>query len=170
MAKNIDIPKLDWFERYKLANHAGWLLFAITQALVLRKWGHEGFKQFETEFRYDLGKGVGKKLVEKLKLEPNIEGALKLAGAYTQEVWGYGDPRFVDVFKKSPQEGVLSVSVCRGWEKWNKNAGVDCSYACAREYQGVLDPLSHHFRVTLSKAYPRGDDRCEFVIKAQSAN
>jgi len=166
----IEIPQFDWFGRYKLANHAAWLCFVGAHTTAKKIWGEEGFKRFDDEFRLAACGPVGQKLVEKLKLEPDIEGALKLVGAYTQEVWGYGDTRFVDAVKNSPNKGTLKIAVCRGYERWHKNTGVDCGYACHLEYQAVVNALSPDFKVTLIKAHPWGDDHCEFIFESRSAD
>ncbi len=165
MDTKIEIPTFDWFERYKLSNHAAWSSFIGTHTTVQKIWGEEGFKKFDNEYRKAAFHPVGQKLVEKLNLEPDIEGVLKIAGAYTQEVWGYGDSRFVEIFKNGPNKGTLRISVCRGYEKWHKNTGVDCGYACDSEYRAVTSALSPDVKVALVKAYPWGDDHCEFVFE-----
>ena len=123
MATKIEIPTFDWFERYKLMLHTAWVSYAVLQAWELEYFGEEKFKEIDGQLRERTMKPVGEKLVEKLGLKPDMEGALKLVGAYTREIWGFGDPRFVEVIKESATWGILKISVCRGWQKWDKDAG-----------------------------------------------
>lgn len=168
MSTVIENPTFDWFGRYKLALHTAWVTYAEIQAWVLEYFGEEKFKEIDGQLRERTMRPVAEKLVEKLGLKPDIEGALKLVGAYTREIWGYGDPRFVGVIKESSNKGTLTISVCRGWEKWDKGAGINCEHGCPHEYYAVLSALSPDFEVTLTKALPRGDNCCEFVIEAKS--
>ncbi|HNV65181.1 MAG TPA: hypothetical protein PL134_04950 [Smithellaceae bacterium] len=168
MSNKIEIPSFDWFGRYKLALHTAWVTYAVIQAWEREYFGKEKFKEIDAELRRRTMKPVGQKLVEKLKLSPDIEGALKLVGAYTREIWGYGDPSFVEITKEGPKRGTLRISMCRGWAKWDKAAGINCADGCPHEYHAVLSALSNNFNVTLTKALPKGDNCCELIIETES--
>ena len=109
---------------------------------------------------------MAKRLVEKLGLKSDVEGATKLIGVYSQEIWGFGDPQFVEAKLEAPTKGILTILACRGWEKEKEHSKeIHCDIACGAEYSGVVNALSPKVRVKITKARPRGDDRCEYTVE-----
>jgi len=166
MSTELDIPKLDWFERYKRLTDAAWGALWADEDYVYRKWGKEALLEFYKETRPKWSGTVGKRLVEKLGFKPDIEGAVKLLRAYSQEVWGFGDPQYFDARVESPTKGVFASLICRGWEKMPEHCKeTNCDIACAAEYGGVVRALSPDIKLTVTKARPTGDDRCEYTVE-----
>jgi len=166
MSTEVDIPKLDWFERYKRLIDFAWNVLFAEEDFVYRKWGKEALTEFIQQTRPQWSGALAKRLIEKAGLKPDVEGAIKLLGVYTQELWGYGDPRFAEARLETPNKGTFTNLVCRGWEKMMEHCQeINCDIACDTEYGAVVRTLSPDFRVTLTKARPRGDDRCEFTVE-----
>jgi len=166
MATEVDIPKLDWFERYKRMIDAGWGALLADEEFVYRKWGKEGLTEFLQQTRPKWSGAVAKRLVDKLGLKPDVEGAIKLLGVYSQEVWGFGDPQFSEAKLENPTKGTYTNLACRGWEKSKEHCiETNCEIACVAEYGGLVSALSPQFKFTVTKARPRGDDRCEYTVE-----
>ena len=166
MTTEVDIPKLDWFERYKRMIDAGWGALLADEEFVYRKWGKEGLTEFLQQTRPKWSGAVAKRLVDKLGLKPDVEGAIKLLGVYSQEVWGFGDPQFSEAKLENPTKGTYTNLACRGWEKSKEHCiETNCEIACVAEYGGLVSALSPQFKFTVTKARPRGDDRCEYTVE-----
>ena len=166
MATEVDIPKLDWFERYKRMIDIGWGALLADEDFVYRKWGKEGLTEFLQQTRPKWSGAVAKRLVDKLGLKPDVEGAIKLLGVYSQEVWGFGDPQFSEAKLENPSKGTYTNLACRGWEKSKEHCiETNCEIACVAEYGGLVSALSPQFKFTVTKARPRGDDRCEYTVE-----
>ena len=165
MSRDVEVPKLDWLERYKRLLDVGWGALVADEEYVYRHFGQEELTRYWRETRPMWSGPVGKKLSEKLGLKPDMEGAIKLLGVYSQEVWGFGDPRYIQAKLESPTKGVFTNLACRGWEKMQAHhKETHCDVACAAEFGGVLSGLSPKFKMTITKARPRGDDRCEYTV------
>ena len=166
MSTKVDIPKLDWFERYKRLIDAAWGILLADEEFVHHKLSKEELAEFLQQTRPKWSGAVAKRLVEKLDLKPDVEGAIKLLGVYSQEVWGFGDPRFCEAKLETPTKGTYTNLVCRGWEKAREHSKeTHCDMACGAEYSGVVSALSPKIKVTITKARPRGDDRCEYTVE-----
>ena len=166
MAK-VEIPQIDWFERYKRLIDIGYGMLGAADDYIYHNWGEEEWLNYIEETRPKWSGRVAKRLVEKFGPNPDIEGVLKLLGIYAQEVWGFGDPRFVDSNLETPTKGTWTNLVCRSWELMSEGerATAICDKACIWEWKGVVGALSPDIKVTMVKAYPRGDDRCEFTLE-----
>ena len=166
MSTEVDIPKLDWFERYKRLIDVSWGALLADEDFVYRKWGKEALLEFLVQTRPQWSGVVAKRLVEKLGLKPDVEGAIRLMGVYSQEVWGFGDPQYTEARLETPTKGTFTNLVCRAWEKTPEHCKeTDCDIACAAEYGGLARALSPDLKVTVTKARPRGDDRCEYTVE-----
>jgi hypothetical protein len=166
MSTTVDIPKLDWFERYKRLVDVGWGIVLADEDFVYRKWGREALAEFLQDTRPKWSGAVAKRLVEKLGLKPDVEGVIKLLGVYSQELWGFGDPQFFEAKLETPTKGTFTNLVCRGWEKAREHSRkTNCDVPCGAEYEAVVRALSPNIEVTLTKARPRGDDRCEYTVE-----
>lgn len=166
MTTEVDIPKLDWFERYKRMIDIGWGALLADEDFVYRKWGKEGLTEFLQQTRPKWSGAVAKRLVDKLGLKPDVEGAIKLLGVYSQEVWGFGDPQFSEAKLENPTKGTYTNLACRGWEKSKEHyIETNCEIACGAEYGAIVSALSPQFKFTVTKARPRGDDRCEYTVE-----
>lgn len=166
MSKEVNIPALDWYERYKRLTDAAWNALWADEDYVYRKLGKEALPEFYQETRPKWSGAVAKKLIEKLDLKPDVEGAVKLLRAYSQEVWGFGDSKYFEARLESPKKGTFANLVCRGWEKMPEHCKeTSCDIACAAEYGGVISALSPKIKVTVTKARPRGHDRCEYTVE-----
>ena len=166
MSTTVDIPKLDWFERYKRLIDFGWGVLGAEEDFIYHKWGREALGEFLQQTRPKWSGEVAKKLIQKLGLKPDVEGAITLLGVYGQEVWGYGDPQYFEAKLESPTRGTFANLVCRGWVKTPEHCKeMNCDIACILEFGGVVNALSPDLKVTLTKAFPRGDDRCEYTVE-----
>ncbi len=162
----IEIPTLDWYERYKrildVLNSMGeGLMKYLTESFGK----DEGMKIYAEQIEPQQPIVAGRKLVEKLGLKPDIEGALKLVGVYTREVWGFGDDRFTEIRRETPNKGTLTIRRCKGWETIFKPNGWDCAPGCLNEYQELVKILSPEFKAELSKCLARGDGFCEVTVE-----
>ena len=166
--KKIEAIMIDWPERYKRLLDACYNTIHTARDYVEEKWGREAGEEFSKMHQGAMSPVVGKKLVEKLNLKPNVEGALKLLITYSQEVWGFGDSKFVEAWLETPTKGTYANLVCRSWEKDTKNRKppMDCVVGCQAEYQSLVKCLSPNIKVTFTKVYPWGDDRCEMTVEA----
>lgn len=166
MSRKVDIPKLDWFERYKRLIDIAWAAMLADEDFVYRNSGKEEFLKFSQETRPKWSRAVAKKLIEKCGIKPDVEGAVKLLGVYSQEVWGFGDPQYSEAKLETPTRGIFANLVCRGWEKEKEHCKkTQCDIACAAEYGGIISALSPKIKFTITKARPRGDDRCEYMVE-----
>jgi hypothetical protein len=165
MAK-AEIPKLDWMERYKSLFEGIYAMMEADDDYVYNRWGEEEWLKFVQEARPRWSTAIAKRLIRKYGLKSDIEGALKLCGLYFQEVWGFGDPRFVDCNMESPTKGTWTNLVCRQWEK--AKSKVPCDKACLWDWIGLIRALSPGIKVTMTKARPWGDDRCELCLEIEN--
>jgi len=166
MSTKVDIPKLDWFERYKRLLDFGWGILTAEEDFIFNKWGREALDEFLQQTRPEWSGAMAKRLIGKLDLKPDVEGAIKLLGVYGQEIWGFGDPQYFDARLETPTKGTFANLVCRGWEKTPEHCReMNCDVACSLEFGGVVAALSPDLKVTLTKAFPRGDDRCEYTVE-----
>ncbi len=166
MSTEVNIPKLDWFERYKRLIDAAWGVLLADEDFVYRRWGKEALSEFFKQTRPKWSGVVAKRLIEKLSLKPDVEGAIKLLGVYSQEVWGFGDPRYFEVRLESPTSGTFTILACRGWEKMPEHCKkINCGIACHAECSGVISALSPDLKLTIVQARPRGDDHCKYTIE-----
>ena len=147
MVRDVEVPKLDWLERYKRLLDVGWGALVADEEYVYRHFGQEELTRYWRETRPMWSGPVGKKLSEKLGLKPDMEGAIKLLGVYSQELWGFGDPRYIQAKLESPTKGVFTNLACRGWEKMQahhksfRNAG----------FQIRWEDQPHRIRVILGR-------------------
>ena len=165
MSRDVEVPKLDWLERYKRLLDIGWGALVADEEYVFRHFGQEELTRYWRETRPTWTGPVGKKLGEKLGLKPDMESAIKLLGVYSQELWGFGDPRYIKAKLESPSKGIFTNLACRGWEKMQEHHNeTHCEVACASEFGGVLRGLSPKFKLTITKSRPHGDDCCEYTV------
>ena len=166
MSTKVDIPQLDWFERYKRMIDIVWGALFADEDFVYRKWGKEALAEFLQQTRPKWSGKVAKRIIEKIGLKPDVEGAIKLLGVYSQEVWGFGDPQYSEAKLESPTKGTFTNLVCRGWEKSKEHCiETNCEIACAAEYDGLVSALSPQLKFSMTKARPRGDDRCQYTVE-----
>ena len=166
MSTEVEIPKLDWLERYKRLMDVAWGALLADEDFVYRKWGKEALAEFLQDTRPKWSGAVAKRFVDKLGLKPDVEGAIKLLGVYSQELWGFGDPQYSEAKLESPTMGSYTNLVCRGWEKSPEHCKeTNCEIACSNEYMAVVKALSPELKLTVTKSRPRGDDRCEYTVQ-----
>ncbi len=167
----IEVPKLDWFERYKR-------MVGIAYAVIMQSdmQTHADFEGEEAAsriaaFHKSVSSECGEKLVKAYDLKPTVEDALKLFLLYSCEVWGYGSYEYVEAKLENENKGTFANLVCRGWElakrmgKEDELRRLDCANGCTTEYTALLRALSDDLTLTMTKAFPRGDDRCEFTVE-----
>ena len=171
MSEDLDIPVLDWKERYKRMLDAAYTVFFECERQVHEKCDSETSFEIRKRVHRALGTVVASKLIQKYGLKPTVEDALKLLVLYSSEVWGYGAREYVYAKLESDKKGVYANLVCRGWELAKKTGmldfmkEMDCSKGCMEEYSAVVHTLNPNLKVKMTKALPWGDDRCEFVIE-----
>ncbi len=168
----VEVPKLDWYERYKRMVDMAYSLF-ITAELQI----HADFKDPEEAqprikaLHGNCSSTCGSKLVKAHELKPTVEDALKLFMLYSCEVWGFGSYETVAVDLKNDNKGTFANLVCRGWELATRQGIVEelkktnCSKGCTAEYEALLRTLSPDLKITMTKARPLGDDCCEFTVE-----
>jgi hypothetical protein len=170
---NVEFPKLSWEERYRRM-----LDIAYTAVMTADQLIHDNVEDQEKAWAMvetihsSFSRGCAKRLIQKYNLKPTVEDALKLFLLYSCEVWGYGATEYVSAKLEGPKRGVYANLVCRGWELAKRSGTVEmlkklpCSRSCFAEYKGLLTELSPALKLTMTKAYPWGNDRCEFVIES----
>ncbi|MEW6442847.1 MAG: hypothetical protein AB1640_18065 [bacterium] len=168
--RKVEIPGLGWFDRYKRLIDLGYRSILEGDEYVYHRWGEEEWLKYVSDTRPKWTEPVARRIVEKRGLKPTVEDGLQLWGIYSQEVWGYGDPRYVDARMESEGRGILTaLGGCRMWalRPAEKRGKVPCHKACRNEMQGVANALSPKFKVDVPRACPLGDSSCEFVLTAE---
>ncbi len=166
-----EAPSLDWKDRYKYLLDAAYAVFFGFEELVHNLCDESASLKIREAVHKSLGESVARRLIKKYGLKPTVEDALKLLVLYSAEVWGFGARQYVKAVLENPNRGVYANLVCRGWElaKRSGKLGImkemDCSKGCRAEYEAVVHALNPKLKVIMTKAYPWGDDRCEFVIE-----
>jgi len=169
--KEIEVPQLTWEERYRRMVelfYAG--VFGADEEMEVQ-FNHDKASEVRGIIHRNLGKDVGARLVKKYNLEPTVEGALKLLKLYVCEIYGYGAKEYVSTKLESSDRGVLTIIACRGWviqeRAGNKELmkKMDCTVMSGEEFTGLIKALNTDFKLKVTKAFPRGDDRCEFIIE-----
>ncbi len=164
-------PVLDWKDRYKYILDAAYTVFFGFEELVHKVCDEKTSARLRETVHRKLGESVAKRLINKYGLKPTVEDALKLLVLYSAEVWGFGARQYVKAVLENPKRGIYANLVCRGWElakrsgKLDLMKEMDCSKGCKAEYEAVVHALNPKLKVTMTKAYPWGDDHCEFVIE-----
>lgn len=171
--KEVKVPKLSYKERYKRVLDGAYASLLCSEEIIEANVESDKALKMRRTIHEALGSGIAKKLVKKFKLKPTVEDALKLFKLYSSEVWGYGADEYVSIRLEGSNKGTFTDLVCRGWEL-QKRAGkeqemrkMDCAQGCIAEHMAVLRELSPDIKLTWVKAYPWGDDRCEYVIERQ---
>ena len=173
MDSNIEVPVLDWMERYKRMVDAAYTVFFEAEKQIYERCEGEKALEMREAIHRTLGITIAKKLIKKFNLKPTIEDALKLLVLYSSEVWGFGAREYVSAKLESPNKGVYANLVCRGWEIAKKSSmidfmkNMDCSKGCIVEYTSVVHTLDPTIKVNMTKAMPWGDDRCEFILEKE---
>lgn len=164
--KKLDFPKLSWLERYKRMYNAYDTAIKTVFASELEKNGLDSAVKILIRIHKSVSSMLGKKLCEKLNFNPDVEGALKLMWTYSCEVWGFGMTDTVLAKLETPKRGVFTNTLCHYWETWLKDSrDLECDKNCIQEYSSLIKPLNPKYKVTMPKAFPRGDDCCEFIVE-----
>ena len=166
--KELEVPKLSWEERYKRMFDIA-INFSTTYKLLLKeKYGEEETIDLSKEVQAAMSSRCAKKLIEKYNLKHTVEDVIKLMKLYSCEVWGYGAEQYVSAYLESPKRGIYVNKVCRFWEKrkaYGDEKRSTCHINCEREYTSLAHQLTPNVKVTMGKAYPKGDDCCEFFVE-----
>ena len=171
MDSNIEVPVLDWVERYKRMIDAAYTVFFEAEKQIHKRCEEKKALEMRSQIHKALGITIARRLIKKFGLKPTVEDALKLLVLYSSEVWGFGAREYVSAKLESPNRGVYANLVCRGWEIAKKSGmlnfmkDMDCSKGCMVEYSAVVHTLDPSMKVTMTKAMPWGDNRCEFVLE-----
>ena len=166
--KELEVPKLTWEERYRRMFDIAITLSTTYKTLLKDKYGEEDTVNVSKIVQETMSSRCAKKLIEYYKLKPTVEDVIKLMKLYSCEVWGYGAEQYVGAHLESPQKGLFVNKVCRFWEKRkdygdpNRNT---CHINCETEYARLAHQLAPHVKVHVGKAYPKGDDCCEFYVE-----
>jgi hypothetical protein len=167
---------LDWKDRYTYLLDATYTVFSGFEELIHKECDEKTSIKIREVIHRALGESVAKRLIKKYDLKTTVEDALKLLVLYSAEVWGFGARQYVKAVLESPKRGVYANLVCRGWELAKKSGKLDlmkqmdCSKGCKIEYESVVHALNPKLKVTMAKAYPWGNDRCEWVIEEADNN
>lgn len=165
MSKQVDYPELTWDERYRRMLDAAWTYILAAEGYVREKEGVEGLQDYCKVVRPEMSQQIASKLIKKLALRPDVEDALCLFSLYGVEVWGFGDRRYVQTELESPSKGRARFTACRGWQGIPEEKRHDCSPGCLEEIPAMLRTLNPNYEVKMTKAFPWGDDCCEFEIE-----
>ena len=166
--KELKVPSLTWEERYRRMFDIAITLSTTYKTLLKEKYGEESTIAVSKNVQGTMSSRCAKKLIKTFDLKPNVEDVIKLMKLYSCEVWGYGAGQYVGAYLESSKKGLFVNKVCRFWEKRkdygdpNRNT---CHINCQEEYERLAHQLAPHAKVTVGKAYPKGDDRCEFFIE-----
>ena len=165
--KEVEVPKLTWEERYRRMIDIAYGFFMGYKVLVEKRYGVEASMEISGEAQSAMSTRTAKKLIQNYDLKPTVEDVIKLMKLYSCEVWGYGADQYVGAYLESPQKGVFVNKVCRSWER-KKDYGdekINCHLGCEKEYGAMAHQLAPQVKVTVGKAYPKGDDCCEFIVE-----
>lgn len=165
--REIEVPKLSWEYRYRRMLDIAYTALVAGMKFVREKYGDEAAIELYKRVQPTMSARTGTKLLKEFKLEPTVEGALKLAKLYSSEVWGFGADEYVSAVLEAPGKGVYQNKVCRIWARREDFgfAGMQCHKTCVEEYRGLIRQLSPQLKVQMTKALPLGDEVCEFVIE-----
>lgn len=164
--KVLDFPKLSWVERYKRMYNAYDTAIKTVFFHELERNGLDSATELLIKIHASVSAALGKKLCEKLNFNPDVEGALKLMWTYSCEVWGFGMTDTVSARLETPERGVFTNTLCHYWETWLKDSrDLRCDNNCIEEYSSLVKSLNPRYRVRMPKAFPRGDDCCEFIVE-----
>ena len=166
--KELEVPKLTWEERYRRMIDIAYRFSNTYKNLLKEKYGREETIDISKKVQGDVSSRCAKKLIEYYNLRPTVEDVIRLMKLYSCEVWGYGAEEYVGAYIESPNKGVFINKVCRIWER-RKDFGdperKECHIQCAEEYGRLAHQLAANVKVTIGKAYPKGDDCCEFIVE-----
>jgi hypothetical protein len=166
--KELQVPKLTWEERYRRMFDIAITLSTTYKTFLKEKYGEEATINVSKRVQETMSSRCAKKLIEYYKLKPTVEDVIKLMKLYSCEVWGYGAEQYVGAYLESPEKGLFVNKVCRFWEKRkdygdpNRNT---CHINCEAEYTRLAHQLAPHVKVNVGKAYPKGDECCEFYVE-----
>jgi hypothetical protein len=164
-------------ERYRRVTWEGLLIIQRTDEFVWNNHGPDAWAQFSEGTRPAWAGPIGRKLVadHPEDFTPDIEGAVKLMGAYGAEVWGSGTRTHTRIYKDSDSEG-RAVIIDHGCPQWRALAkemrGVfPCHKACGKEMDSVVKAgLGEGFEVETVKGRPLGDDDCVWRVRRTSGS
>ena len=167
--EEMEVPKLTWAERYRRMLEIAYGTFISYNTQLKEKYGEEIAINFSKNAQGSISSLCSKKLIKHYSLNPTVEDVVKLMKLYSCEVWGFGAEEYVGAYLKSPQKGVFVNKVCRAWEKRKKDFGAERSYTChlgcEEEYSHLAHVLAPQVKVRIGKAFPKGDDCCEFIVE-----
>jgi hypothetical protein len=163
------VPSLSWEDRYKRMLDIAYTLSITYKALLTEKYGEEETMALSGKVQGVWSGRCSKALIKMFDLKPTVEDAIKLMMLYSREVWGFGEDQYVGASLESPQKGIFINKVCRGWEKRKEFGGehdmIPCHVGCGKEYTKLVHHLAPHLKVSVGKAYPKGDTCCEFFVE-----
>jgi len=169
--KEIKVQKLSWEERYKRMMQLLYASVFCADEVIEENLSNEQSRALRKKYHADLAYKVGKTLVQKYNLEPTVEGALKLYTLYDCEIYGYGADEYVTAELENPNQGIFTISACRGWEIQKREGKeelmkkMDCGLETHAEHEALVKALNPELKVKMTKAYPWGDKCCQFVIE-----
>ena len=169
--KELGVPKLTWEERYRRMFDIAITLSTTYKTLLKEKYGEEATIDVSKKVQGTMSSRCAEKLIKNYDLKPTVEDVIKLMKLYSCEVWGYGADQYVGAYLDSPEKGTFVNKVCRFWER-KKDYGdpkrSTCHINCEEEYTRLAHVLTPNVKVTVGKAYPKGDDCCEFIVKGKN--
>lgn len=166
--KELEVPKLTWEERYRrMIDNA--IAYSTTYKTILKeRYGDEVTIDIANKVQGTMSSRCAQKLIQRYNLKPTVEDVIRLMKLYSCEVWGYGADEYVGAYLESPKKGLFVNKVCRFWEK-RKDYGDEkrstCHIICEDEYGRLAHQLAPSVKVTVGKAYSKGDDCCEFFVE-----
>ena len=164
--EDLEFPRLDWLERYKRMYQA--YDTAVKEAFYheLERNGMDAGLQLLIRMHKKVSASLGKKLCEKFAFPPDVRGALQLMWTYSCEVWGFGMTDTVTAKLKDEKRGVFTNKLCHYWETWLKGGlELRCDQNCIHEYTSLIHALNPRYGLSMPKAFPRGDNCCQFLVE-----
>ena len=166
--KELEVPSLTWEERYRRMLDIAYFIPITYKSLLKEEYGENTMLAISKKVQGAMSSRCAKALIKAFGLKPSVKDVIKLMTLYSREVWGYGADQYVGAYLESPKKGLFVNKVCRGWER-RKDFGGDpnkkCHLTCEEEYNHLAHQLAPHLKVTVGKAYPKGDDCCEFFVE-----
>lgn len=163
------VPKLNWQERYRRMIDIAYTLSNTYKNLLREEYGKEKTIDISKKVQGTMSSRCAKKLIEYYGLKPTVEDVIKLMKLYSSEVWGYGADEYVGAYLESPTKGAFVNKVCRIWERradYGDPERKDCHVQCEEEYTRLAHELAAGIKVSVGKAYPKGDNCCEFIVES----
>lgn len=154
--------KISMEEKYKTT----FVMFrtALTKSfwIFAERLGSEEAFKILPEITQAMAKAVGEHLAKIGKLDDSEEACLYLIDLYIHDVFG-GEKCYIN--EDECRKLSYIQPECIYWERFFKQAKIDCSMNCSKEHTSLISAITKDFKAIVKKTFFRGDDICEIVIE-----